>query len=410
MVDACRIVAEHGFVPPRPAGSSPRIGIEVEWLTVDLDRPDQAADDDIVRKVATAVCPLPGGGQVTFEPGGQLELSSPALVGLSACSTLAGDAALLGDALADAGVGLVSLGLEPGPQRERVVRSPRYDAMEAYFDAMGPAGRTMMRSTAALQINLDLGDGADIERRWRAAHDVGPVLAAAFANSPFADCMPSGWRSTRLSVWNAVDPSRTRPVADGSDCRRAWARYALAAPVMMARRSEHDLVTVLPPLTFAAWIEAGHDLGWPTVEDLEYHLTTLFPPVRPRGWLELRMIDAVPAPWWQAAVALTAAVLDDPDAATRATRAMPGLDEPWTAAARHGLDHPRLGAAARECFGPALDTLRGSGIDPDVVAATEAFVELYVERGRCPADERLDQWTRDGSVLPPPDNTRARWS
>src|SRR4029453_18905284 len=119
------------------------------------------------------------------------------------------DAAVLGRALADGGIGLIAIGLEPRTRRARVVQSPRYAAMEGFFAASGDAGRTMMRSTAAMQVNLDLGPPEAIDTRWRRTHAVGPVLAAAFANSPFADGRPTGWRSTRLAVWHAIDPTRT---------------------------------------------------------------------------------------------------------------------------------------------------------------------------------------------------------
>jgi iron(II)-dependent oxidoreductase len=341
---------------------------------------------------------------VTFEPGGQVELSTPPFPELESCDALATDAAALGRTLADAGIGLVGLGLDPGPQHDREVRSPRYDAMEAYFDLTGPAGRTMMRSTAAIQVNVDLGTGPDVDRRWRRAHGLGPVLAAAFANSPFEHGVPSGWRSTRLAVWRAVDPGRTEPVDGEVGGRAAWARYALDAGVMLVRAGDEEHVPVLEPLSFADWIDRGHALGWPTLDDLEYHLTTLFPPVRPRGWLELRMIDSVPAPWARAAAAVTSVLLHDAEAGARAGFAVEPVRDRWLEAARDGLASPDLAAAARECFAAALDALPRSGADDGTVAAVEDFVDRYVARGRCPADDRLDEWDATGALLPCPDN------
>src|SRR5262249_59325114 len=143
----------------------------------------------------------------TFEPGGQVELSSPPLRGIGpACASIASDAAALSADLAGRGIGLVGLGLDPGPPRARCIDAPRYEAMETYFDAPCAAGRTIMRSTAAVQVNVDLGASrADAERRWHRAHDSGPLLAAAFANSPLAHGAPSGGRSRRLPVWTDVD-------------------------------------------------------------------------------------------------------------------------------------------------------------------------------------------------------------
>jgi glutamate--cysteine ligase len=282
--------------------------------------------------------------------------------------------------------------------------------MEAYFDHANGAGRTMMRSTAALQVNIDLGDEADVERRWRAAHDVGPVLAASFANSPIGDDGPTGYRSTRLAVWAAIDPSRTAPAERNGDCRAAWAEYALAAPVMLVRTSAERHVPVLRELPFDEWIERGHDLGWPTLDDLAYHLTTLFPPVRPRGWLELRMLDAVPDPWWRVAVAVSAVLVQDPQLVERVRPAVQPTVDRWIDAARAGLTDPGFATAARACFEVALDALPGRGVDAATVAATECYLEQYVAEGRCPADDRLDAWRRGESALPPADNAiEAAW-
>ena len=149
-----------------------------------------------------------------------------------------------------------------------------------------------------------------------------------------------------------MDPSRTGPVqrpdprprrlGSAPDPVEEWLRYALDARVMMIRATPDRFVPIDGPLgsgqlTFAAWMQRGHELGWPTLDDFEYHLTTLFPPVRPRGWLELRMIDALPDPWWRVAAAVTTALLEDGDAGAAALEAVsappPGQAWPTTGAA-----------------------------------------------------------------------------
>ena len=379
-----------------------QVGIELEWVAVPADDPVQPLT--LADIAAAAPAPLPGGSLLTFEPGGQVELSSPPLPLHLACEVTARDAAVLGSALADEGIALVAVGLEPGPRRERSLQTPRYDAMEAYFDTCGPAGRTMMRSTAALQVNLDLGTGDEVEARWRAAHALGPVLAAAFANSPIGATGPTGFRSTRLAVWDDVDPCRTSVVNGHPTGRESWAAYALDARVMLVRTSPDEYVPVLEPITFGEWVERGHDLGWPTIDDLEYHLTTLFPPIRPRGWLELRMLDAVPEPWWRVATAVSAVLIQDSDAASRAASALCSVRGRWGHAARAGLSDPVIGAAARDCFSIALDAIRSGVADEVTIGATEAFIEQYVARGRCPADDRLDEWSAGLAPMPVPDN------
>jgi glutamate--cysteine ligase len=401
------LISDRGF-SRGPDGPPPdrQVGIELEWLAVDLDHPTRPASTDAVHAAVESVGTLPGASHVTFEPGGQIELSSPPALLPEVCDAVATDVRILGRALATAGVGLIALGLEPGPRRERTVQSPRYDAMEVYFDALGAEGRTMMRSTASVQVNLGFGSEATVERAWCLAHDLGPMLAATFANSPFAGDGPTGYRSTRLATWMAIDRCRTAPANSGNgiDCRSAWIEYALAAHVMLLRFDDGDAEPALPALTFEEWIENGHERGWPTVEDLEYHLTTLFPPVRPRGWLELRTIDSLPTPWWRVATAVAALLVHDDDLSALAADAVAPVRGAWLEAARDGLRHPGLATAARTCFDAALAAMPGEGVDATTLASTTEYVDRFVHRGSSPADELLDQWARTGVMLPAPDN------
>jgi glutamate--cysteine ligase len=196
-----------------------------------------------------------------------------------------------------------------------------------------------------------------------------------------------------------MDPSRTAPVAGHhrrADPVEEWTAYALRARLMLIRACPDWFRPVVAPLPFGVWMARGHELGWPTLDDFAYHLTTLFPPVRPRGWLELRMVDAVPDPWWQVAVAVATTLLDDPAAFEVAERACAPVADRWAEAASAGLGHPGLAAAARQCFEAALDALPRLGADREAVTATEAYLERFVARGRCPADDLLDGWAAGG--------------
>ena len=345
-------VAEAALAPGPCAG---RVGLELEAFP-DAPHAEVAA--------ALAGVAWPGGSRLTFEPGGQVELSGPCLsTPAEAIAAMEADAAELA-----AAVPVTFTGMHGGPPRPRVLDAPRYAAMEAYFDAAGPEGRRMMRDTASVQVNVDTGDDA----RWRLLHALGPVLAAAFANSPAA-----GWRSGRGRVWLALDRTRCAPV--GGSGPGAWVVYALAARVMLIRTSAERFVAVDGPMTLADWVASGHALGWPTADDVAYHLTTLFPPVRPRGWLELRFLDALPAPWWQAAVATVCALVDDADAAAAAELACAGTEGMWAEAARYGVSHPVLGRAAAACLEAAAGGDAGVG----------EFYERFTARRRCPADDAL---------------------
>lgn len=378
------------------------VGIELEQLTMPLDGEDDVVDHHVVRATAARLRPLPGGSALTFEPGGQVEISSPPRPGPSAaCAVAAGDVAVASRALRDVGVELMAIGLDPRGCGPRLLHDARYRAMESYFDIGGPHGRTMMCATAALQVNVDVGELDAQAQRWKLVHDLGPTLVATFANSPFAGGAPSGWCSGRAAVWSRIDSTRTRPIsAEGDDPAAAWARYALAAHVMLVRTCEASFHPLRSPLPFARWIDEGHELGFPTVDDLAYHLGTLFPPVRPRGWLELRMIDALPDPWWRAAVAVVYALLYDAEASALARPRAAATAHRWIDAARHGLAHPDLAAASTSCFAAALDALPRLGADAATIAAVAGFYDRFVVRGRCPADDLLDDHRRHGAVVP----------
>lgn len=375
------------------------IGIELEWLTglAGFARLGQAEADAIRRRLGA----LPGQSRLTVEPGGQLEISTPPFRSIvAACDAAATDLFHLDRACEAIGVDLVGLGADPVRPPQRVVHSPRYDAMECFFDHTGTSGRTMMCNTAAIQVNIGLGPDTRVARRWELANAFGPTLIAAFANSPFAGGGPSGWKSSRLQAWWALDPSRSGPVPRHGDPVVDWVDYALAARVMCVRTSEEEFHPIIEQFPFERWLSDGHELGWPTLDDFVYHLTTLFPPVRPKGWFELRMIDALPTPFWHVAAAVVFALLIDDDATREALTAVAATTDMWVDAAQLGLGHPRLQQAATRCFEIAIDALGridGGEATVDIVAA---YHDRWVVRGRCPADDRHDAWRRDGTVLP----------
>ena len=391
-LDAVHEFVHEQIFTPGGAGS---VGIELEWFPPPRTAPDTLRD--------LLPSPLPGGSAVTFEPGGQLELSGPPRQGIAdACTRMRGDTAAARAAFATHGIELEGIGLDPRGAWPRVVDAPRYRAMETYFDTRWPLGRTMMRNTASVQVNVDMGTTPEsVNERWKRAHDLGPTLAAAFANSPFdALGRATGWRSARLAVWAAIDPARTVAAnRRGATAPTSYAAYALDAPVMMINPSPTQSVAMRDTVAFSRWLEDGHELGWPTIDDFAYHLTTLFPPVRPRGWLELRMIDALQEEWWPVAVAVTAALLDDPAASDEAADAVAPVRDSWTAAARDSLAVPALHVAAERCFAAALGAFDRLDVDAETVRATVAFHDRYVARGRCPADDRRDNQSAHASTV-----------
>jgi glutamate--cysteine ligase len=401
LADVTTHVRDHVFGAAGLAGDTPavrdQVGIELEWLTGYRDR--QRLSLEQAQAVVADLSPLPNGSRITIEPGGQLELSSAPFATVDdAIEGTATDLYVLDQACAQRRIELFALGADPVRAPERIVTAPRYAAMESFFDRQGRSGRTMMCNTAAIQLNLGLGDEDMSATRWRVANLLGPVLIACFANSPFAAGGSSGWKSTRLRAWWTLDPSRSAPVVLDGDPVERWVDYLLDAQVMLVRRDGRHAAPTLP-LTFGAWMHEGLESGPPTLDDLEYHLTTLFPPVRPRGWLELRMFDALPTPFWQVAVAVTAALVRTAEVAPTLERVLAPTSRLWIDAAQLGLGHPALRAAAAQVFDLALHLLEES--DDPLTDLASLYLDRWVARGRCPADDRLDQWRRDGTLFPP---------
>jgi glutamate--cysteine ligase len=348
-----------------------------------------------------------GGCRVSFEPGGQIEASTryqtrPATA-MTAADRALGD---LAAATAPGGIRLVAAGIDvwaPGSVRQQL-SAPRYVAMDRYLATRGRAGQTMMRDTASIQLNLDLGPDGEVDDRWAVTNLLAPVATATFACSPSRD---GRQRSLRSLTWQRVDPTRTgfphgvgrgdTPVADQLE------RFAMDADVLLVRVGD----TAVPGRRgwrFRDWMTHGHpELGWPTVDDLDVHLTTLFPEVRPRGYLEVRSVDSIPAAWRRAPAVLYAGAVYDPRARERILEVLLGratpLDEQLRQAAVRGVSDPAWCALAVEVWSFALEgagRLPAGCVEPDDLRRTVRFLDHFTLRGRCPGDDLLDTLRRGG--------------
>jgi glutamate--cysteine ligase len=372
------------------------VGLEVEAHCFDLSdpmrRPDWAELTDAIAGMPT----LPGGSVVTIEPGGAVELSGPPTDGaLPAIAAMTGDRAVLRATFAEAGLGLVMLGADPLRPARRVNPGDRYRAMERFFAASqtGAAGAAMMTSTASVQVNLDAGPKDGWAARVRLAHALGPTMIAIAANSPLLGGTFTGWRSTRQRVWSQLDSARCGPIlgANGDDPASDWARYAMRAPVMLVHNARGaEAVTQWVP--FADWADGRVLLGdrRPTEADLDYHLTTLFPPVRPRRFLEIRYLDSVADAVWPAVVFTLVTLLDDPIAADIAAEATESVATAWDRAAQIGLGDRRLHTSAIRCVQTAAERA------PAELEESMRQLVRSVEQGRCPADDFSDRAVKYG--------------
>jgi glutamate--cysteine ligase len=371
------------------------VGLEIETHLVDLDsvadRPAWDRIDPTPRIVRTAA----GRCSVTLEPGGQLELSGPPAPDiLAAVTELRHDVQGTRLALAGLRLGLAHAGADPLRPPRRINPRPRYRAMEQHYAATGRAepGAVMMNSTAALQVNLQAGPERGWPERVARAFRLGPTLVAISASSPWLSGRNTGWKSARQRAWSGLDPRSCGPVPGclapdaGSgaepDPASAWARYALRAPVTFVCTDGGEAMAVDRAVPFAQWASGEVRLGGraPTAADLDTHLTTLFPPVRLRGYLELRYLDMTAPRWWPAVAAVVATLMDDPVAADLAMEATERTARLWHRAARHGLGDAALSDSARRCL-----RIAAARVPAQLVPAVADLAEL-VESGRCPGD------------------------
>lgn len=383
--DAARHVAE-ACLRDGPVGM---VGLEIEAHCFDVTDPTRRPSWAELTEAVESVPPLPGGSRITLEPGGAVELSGPPLAGAAAATdAMLTDRLVLGRAFHDRGLGLVLLGADPLRPPRRVNPGGRYEAMERFFAASGTgdAGAAMMTSTASIQVNVDAGPQSGWGERVRLAHALGPVMIAIAANSPLLGGEFTGWRSARQRVWSRLDERRCGPILGASDDEPAndWARYALKAPVMLVHGPEPRAVTEWVP--FADWADGTTLLAGrrPTAADADYHLTTLFPPVRPRGFLEIRYLDSLPDVLWPAVVFTLVTLLDDPEAAAVAAEATRPVATAWDRAAQHGLADRGVQKAAITCVRAAAERA------PAELASAMGWLVDRVQEGRCAADDVSD--------------------
>ncbi|MGH8962674.1 MAG: glutamate-cysteine ligase family protein, partial [Jatrophihabitantaceae bacterium] len=221
------------------------------------------------------------------------------------------------------------------------------------------------------------------------ARQLGPTLTALSACSPWLAGRTGGHASTRELAWGQLgDRPRSTPDPVGE-----WTRYALAAPVMFVDLPD-GAMPVQRRIPFADWLSGHAQLAdrRPTRADLSTHLSTLFPPVRLRGYLELRYLDVSPSRWWPAVAAVTTVLLDHPiaaDAAREASEPAVGL---WAEAARDGLRDRRLARAARRCM-----EIAATHVPSELATAVEDLAEL-VAGGRSPGDLLADRIAEIGPL------------
>ncbi len=338
-----------------------------------------------VKEGANVIALSQNGASITLEPGGQFELSGAPLEHLhQTCAETGSHLAQLRDVAGKMGIAFLGMGFSPLWSLEETPIMPkgRYQIMRNYMAKVGRLGRQMMFRSCTVQTNLDFGSEADMVKKFRVGIALQPIITALFAASPFAEGRTNGFLSYRGHIWSDTDPDRTGMLPwvfeDGMGFER-YAKYALDVPMYFAYRDGKYID--LSGRSFRKFMDGKLDElpgERPTKKDWEDHLTTIFPEVRLKTYLEMRGADSGP---WSRLCALPAfwAGIYYCDAALEAAWS---LVKSWTAEDREALRRavPVLGLKA---------PIRG------VTARDIAQASLAIARQGLKSRERLDSGGQD---------------
>ncbi len=351
------------------------------------------------------------GGSITLEPGGQLELSGAPLESLhETCAETGAHLRQMREITQQLELCMLGVGFQPLWQRRDISWMPkgRYKIMREYMPKRGQLGLDMMLRSCTVQVNLDYEDERDMVRKFRTSLALQPIATALFANSPFKDGQPSGLKSTRAEAWTDTDPDRCGVpgfVFDDDFGYARWVDYILDVPMYFLHRGEDYLdVSGLSFRDFMAGSLPGFEGQFPSMADFEDHVTTAFPEVRLKGYLEMRGADggswgnicALPALWvgllyddgaLDAAESLIKGITASDVEAARMAVAKDGLQAEMAGRSVHKIAHEVLEIA--EAGLKSRKLLDSKGEDERKYLAP---LQEIVKSGKTYADEMLDKY------------------
>src|SRR5271170_6312495 len=245
---------------------------------------------------------VPGGGAISLEPGGQFELSGAQVETVHQTSgELMAHLAQVREVARPLRIGFLGIGMTPSWSRTAMPKMPkgRYKIMTVYMPKVGKLGLDMMYRTCTVQTNLDFSSEADMVKKLRVSLALQPVATALFANSPFTEGRPNGYLSFRSEIWRDTDPDRSGMLPwafEGGMGFERWVDYALDVPMYFVKRGDHYIDVAGKSFRD---LMAGKLPELPgvraTVSDWANHLSTIFPEVRLKRYLEMRGADG--GPW-----------------------------------------------------------------------------------------------------------------
>jgi len=345
------------------------------------------------------------GQSVTLEPGGQFELSGAPLETIHmTCAEVNSHLYQVKAATEDMGIGFLGMGFNPkfSVDETPVMPKGRYKLMREYMPTVGTMGRDMMFRTCTVQVNLDFESEEDMVEKFRVSLALQPVATALFANSPFKDGSPNGFRSFRSHVWTDVDNSRCGDLPfvfeEGFGFER-YVDYMMDVPMYFVYRDGQYIDAL--GMSFRDFMDGKLPAmpgERPTMQDWEDHLTTAFPEVRLKRFLEMRGADGCPFKQICSLSALWVGLLYDAGAQSEAA----ALVQDWSAeeraylraeVPRTGLATPFRGGTVRDVAARVLEISKG-GLDRrgHKEAPFLRVLDGIVQSGKSQADVLLERF------------------
>jgi glutamate--cysteine ligase len=396
------------------------VGIELETtpfhydsntsnLSIDFNTPNGTGTVDILKnkfKDSTEVFYAPNNagvpqfinankGNITFEPGGQIEYSSSALENIkSAITETAYNLSAITKALNQENIFTFFGAINPFNtinDIELKLKKSRYIHMDQYLKSVGPYGQQMMRLTSSIQVNLDLGQEEIMLERWKTANLLAPILTAIFGNSPFSAGQNASAKSFRSLIWQNMDQSRTGTIfSNEKNYIDVYLEFALNAYVIMYPNSVNEKGFWGKHITFNDWFTEGINGHYPTIDDWKNHITTLFPEVRPKGFFEFRCIDGQSRAWWSVPAILLSRIMYSESARKKINERLNGYsdkleDMQWKASIMGVKAFHQL---CIDIFNIALNS-DDYYTEDSLLEYAERFFKEYTFQGLSPADKLL---------------------
>ena len=403
-----RVGTEHEKIGLHEASQSPVSYEGDRGIRAVLERVAETGGWEPVEEAGRLIELRKHGASITLEPGGQLELSGAPLRTIhETCDEFHTHLALMKQVCEPLGIAWLGLGIHPlhAVSELPVMPKARYKIMRAYLPTRGALALEMMFATATVQANFDYGSEADMVAKLRMALSVQPLVSAIFANSSLSAGKPNGFVSRRLHIWEQTDPDRCGVLPFVFEPGFGYARYvewALDVPMFFVVRDSEYIPA--EGRTFRHFLERGFGEHRASLDDFDRHLTTLFPDVRLKRFIEVRGADAVPPGLTCSLPALWKGLFYDSESREAATQLLAHASPAEREAAR--MDVARRGMQAQYAGRPVLELARelaelsraglrrighAGSHDADETGYLDPVFE-QLELGVSPGSTVLEQW------------------